>query len=176
VLLSQAAAREQLRAERDRFEREARTDELTGLANRVAWSEALARETGRRARYGHPVVVLSVDVDRLKETNDRYGHTAGDELLVAAAAILRRNLRETDVIARVGGDEFAALLPETDGAEMERLLERMQAACDAWTGSMDDLRLSLSIGWAAPDPFEDLDGAIRTADERMYRAKRAASV
>ena len=177
VLLSQAAAREELRAERDRFEREARTDDLTGLANRVAWSEAVAAETFRRGRYGHPVAVMSMDVDGLKEANDRYGHSAGDELLVATATILRRILRETDVIARVGGDEFGALLPETDVSTMDRITDRVRAACEDWRGSMVDLRLSLSIGWATPDPEdEDLAAALRTADERMYRAKREASV
>ena len=176
VLLSQAAAREQLSAERDRFERQARTDDLTGLANRVAWSEALSHEAGRRERYGHPVVVMSMDVDVLKETNDRYGHSAGDELLVAASTILQHHLRATDIIARIGGDEFGVLMPETDGSNTDELVDRIQAACAAWRGSMDDLRLSLSIGWASPSPEEDLDAALRSADERMYRAKRAASV
>jgi diguanylate cyclase (GGDEF)-like protein len=177
VLLSQAAAREELSAERDRFEREARTDDLTGLANRVAWSEAVSAETFRRGRYGHPLVVMSMDVDGLKEANDRYGHSAGDELLVATATILRRILRETDVIARVGGDEFGALLPETTGSTMDRITDRVRAACEEWRGSMDDLRLSLSIGWASPQPEdEDLAAALQTADELMYRAKREFSV
>lgn len=176
VLLSQAAAREQLSAERDRFERQARTDDLTGLANRVAWSEALRYEAGRRERYGHPVVVMSMDVDGLKDTNDRSGHSAGDELLVAASTILQKHLRATDVIARIGGDEFGVLMSETDGSNTDELVARIQAACAAWRGSTDDLRLSLSIGWASPGPEEDLDAALRSADERMYRAKRAASV
>lgn len=174
VLLSQAAAREQLRAERDLFERQARTDVLTGLGNRGAWSDALEAEASRRSRYGRPIVVMTVDVDGLKRTNDRFGHGGGDELLVAAASILRANLRDADVVARIGGDEFGILLPETDADVMPALVARIQAACAAWRGSDPELRLSLSIGWAVPNESEELHDALRTADERMYLAKREA--
>ncbi len=121
VLLSQALAREELARERDQFAREARTDELTGLANRVAWTEALDQERPRRSRYRRPVVVMSVDVDGLKQANDRFGHDAGDELLRGVAGILRRNLRDADVVARIGGDEFGVLLPETQPDAMPTL-------------------------------------------------------
>lgn len=173
VLLGHAAAREELSAERDRFAREARTDELTGLANRIAWAEALEAERLRRSRYRRPVVVMSVDVDGLKGVNDRFGHEGGDELLRAAAGILRSTLRETDMAARIGGDEFGVLLPETGPEVAEPLVSRMDTACEAWhSDSYPDLRLSLSIGWAAPEPFGDLNEAMRTADQRMYEAKR----
>jgi diguanylate cyclase (GGDEF)-like protein len=174
VLLSQAVGREELAAERDQFAREARTDELTGLANRVAWTEALDKERPRRSRYRRPVVVMSVDVDGLKQANDRFGHDAGDELLRGVAGILRRNLRDADVVARIGGDEFGVLLPETQPDAMPPLVERLQIACAAWRGTNPDLRLSVSIGWAAPEPFGDLREALRTADDRMYLAKRGA--
>jgi diguanylate cyclase (GGDEF)-like protein len=174
VLLSQASAREQLRAERDLFARQARTDALTGVGNRVAWSDALETEAARRSRYGRPVVVMTVDVDGLKRTNDRFGHQGGDELLVHAAAILRSNLRDSDVVARIGGDEFGILLPETEPAAMPALVARIQRACAGWRGSDAELRLSLSVGWAVPDEGADLRDALRTADERMYLAKREA--
>ena len=174
VLLSQALAREELAAERDRFAREARTDELTGLANRVAWTEALEQERPRRSRYRRPVVVMSIDVDGLKQANDRYGHDAGDELLRGVAGILQRNLRDADVVARIGGDEFGVLLPETQPDAMPALVERLTVACAAWRGTNADLRLSVSIGWAAPEPFGDLREALRAADDRMYLAKRGA--
>jgi diguanylate cyclase (GGDEF)-like protein len=173
VLLGQASAREELAAERDRFAREARTDDLTGLANRIAWTEALARERKRRARYRRSVVLMSIDVDRLKEVNDRFGHDAGDELLTGAASVLVESLRDTDLVARIGGDEFGVLLPETAPEAMGPVLDRIRAACDAWRGSNPDLRLSLSIGWATPEPFGDLREALRTADGRMYESKRA---
>lgn len=174
VLLSQAVGREELSRERDRFAVEARTDELTGLGNRVAWTEALDRERPRRARYRRPVVVMSVDVDGLKQANDRFGHDAGDELLRGLAGILRRNLRDADVVARIGGDEFGVLMPETQPDAMPALVERIKVACAAWRGTKPDLRLSVSIGWAAPEPFGDLREALRTADDRMYLAKRGA--
>lgn len=171
VLLSQAVIREQLTAERDEFARLAHTDPLTGVPNRVAWQEALAAEQQRRARYRRPTVVMSVDVDRLKETNDRFGHEAGDELLVAAAGVLRNVLRETDMLARVGGDEFCVLMPETDASVMPAIVARIAEHCDAWRGSRADLRLSVSVGWAAPDAFGDLREALRAADERMYASR-----
>jgi diguanylate cyclase (GGDEF)-like protein len=174
VLLSQALAREELGRERDQFAREARTDELTGLANRVAWTEALDNERPRRSRYRRPVIVMSVDVDALKQANDRFGHDAGDELLRGVAGILRRNLRDADVVARIGGDEFGVLLPETQPDAMPALVERIQIACRAWRGTQPDLQLSVSIGWAAPEPFGDLREALRIADDRMYLAKRGA--
>jgi diguanylate cyclase (GGDEF)-like protein len=173
VLLSQALAREELSAERDRFAREARTDELTGLANRIAWTEALGGERKRRSRYRRPVVVMSIDMDRLKEVNDRFGHDAGDELLVAAATVLTRSLRDTDLVARIGGDEFGVLMPETTPEGVERAVQRIHAACAGWRGSQPDLRLSLSIGWASPEPFGDLREALRAADDRMYASKRS---
>jgi diguanylate cyclase (GGDEF)-like protein len=173
VLLSQAQAREELSAERDRFAHEARTDELTGLANRIAWAESLAGERKRRSRYRRPVVVMSIDVDRLKEVNDRFGHDTGDELLIAAANVLTRTLRDTDLVARVGGDEFGVLMPETTPGGVERAVQRIHAACRRWRGSQPDLRLSLSIGWATPEPFGDLREALRAADGRMYESKRS---
>ena len=173
VILGQAVAREQLAAERDRFAHEARTDPLTGLGNRVAWEEAVAAEQARRSRYRRPVVVMSVDVDGLKETNDRHGHEVGDELLVAAARTLRGSLRSTDLIARVGGDEFHVLLPETEADAMDEIVRRLAEDCATWRGSRLDLRLALSVGWAAPDPFGDLREALRAADGRMYAVKLA---
>lgn len=173
VLLGQAAGREELAAERDRFARESRTDDLTGLANRVAWTEALDSERKRRSRYRRPVVVMSIDVDRLKDVNDTHGHVAGDEMLRGAAEVLLASLRETDFVARIGGDEFGALLPETSAEATAPIIERIHAGCRAWRGSHEELRLSLSIGWAAPEPFGDLQEALRTADGRMYASKRA---
>ncbi len=174
VLLSQAIARDDLRTERDRFAHEARRDPLTGLPNRVAWNEALDGEATRRARYRRPVVVMSIDVDHLKDANDHYGHEAGDELLVATAQVLRHTLRNADMVARIGGDEFGVLLPETQGVAMETVVQRIEEACAAWRGSLSELRLSISVGWAAPEPFGDLRAALRTADGEMYRAKRGA--
>src|SRR5215208_5726716 len=88
-----------------------RVDSLTGLPSRAAWTEALEAERVRRARYRRPVVVMNVDIDGLKHTNQRFGREAGDEVLRGAAGVLRRNLRDADLVARIGEDEFGVLMP-----------------------------------------------------------------
>jgi len=169
-----AMAHEDLAAQRDYFAREARTDPLTGLGNRVAWDETLALEQARRDRHRRPVVMLAVDLDGLKGTNDSLGHAAGDELLVAAAGALRDAVRAGDVVTRVGGDEFAALLADADPAAAEAVRNRVMDACERWRGSRGTT-LRLSIGWAAPKPGETLHDAYCRADAAMYEAKRGAA-
>ena len=155
--------------------RNARVDALTGLPNREAWTEALEAERVRRARYRRPVVVMNVDIDGLKETNRRFGREAGDELLRGAAAVLRRNLRDADLVARIDEDEFGVLLPETYGDAMDGIVSRLYGAFALWRGTHGDLRLSVSIGWAAPEPFGDLLGAERAAsEERVQQAHERA--
>ncbi len=173
VLLAQASAREALSRERDAFALEARTDPLTGLGNRIAWDEAMRREDALFNRHGQPVALLSFDVDRLKETNDRFGHAAGDEILVGAAAILRSTVRGGDIIVRLGGDEFAALLPSTDANGVESLERRIAKESEVWRGTHADLRLSISIGSAAAAPGEPLRDAFHRADAALMEAKRA---
>lgn len=170
--LRQAIAHEELAAQRDRFALEARTDSLTGLGNRLMWEDALAIEQARWERHARPLVLLSVDLDDLKVTNDAHGHAAGDELLIAAAGILRRSLRGGDIVVRLGGDEFAALLPDTDASAVEVVRRRVDQACAAWRGSRPDVRLSVSVGWAVPQPGETLHAAFGRADTSMYDAKR----
>ncbi|MCV0403843.1 MAG: GGDEF domain-containing protein [Chloroflexi bacterium] len=173
ALLAQAAAREALARERDAYAREARTDPLTGLGNRIAWEEALRREEALFDRHGRPVALLSLDVDRLKETNDAFGHAAGDEILAGAADVLTSTLRATDLVARLGGDEFAALLPETDSAALQILEGRIAEASSAWRGANAELRLSISIGSAAATPGERLRDAFHRADAALMRSKGA---
>lgn len=167
-----AMAHEDLAAQRDRFALEARTDQLTGLGNRVAWEKTMSIEQARRTRHPRPCVLLALDLDRLKATNDSHGHAAGDELLAGTADILRAVLRSGDVIARVGGDEFAAFLPEADASAAEEVRARIVAGCSAWRGSLSELRLSVSIGWVAPADDETLHEAFARADAAMYVSKR----
>ncbi|HET7581767.1 MAG TPA: GGDEF domain-containing protein [Candidatus Limnocylindria bacterium] len=153
----------------------ARVDALTGLPNRVVWAEALETERVRRARYRRPVVVMNVDIDGLKETNQRFGRAAGDELLRGAAGVLRRNLRDADLVARIDDDEFGVMLVETYGDAMDSIVSRLYGAFAMWRGSYEDLRLSVSIGWAAPEPFGDLLEAQRAAsEERLQQATERA--
>jgi len=172
--LLQAIAHEELATQRDRFALEARTDPLTGLGNRVAWEDTLALEQARWERHHDPVVLISIDFDDLKATNDAYGHAVGDELLIGAADIMRRSLRGGDIIVRVGGDEFAALLPKADASAAAAVRRRVDSACDNWRGTQPDVRLSLSMGWAVPVPGETLRAAFGRADAAMYQAKRGA--
>lgn len=149
-----------------------RTDALTGLPNKVVWMEALETERVRRARYRRPVVVMNVDIDGLKQTNARFGREAGNELLRGAATMLRRNLRESDLVARIDEDEFGVLMPETYGDAMDAVVSRLYGAAALWrSGSYPELRLSVSIGWAAPEPFGDLRETQRAAsEERLQQA------
>lgn len=150
------------------------TDPGTGVGNRLAWSEALRTERLRRARYRRPVVLMSVRTGGLAAARRRLGPAAADELLVATATILRRNLRDADVVARVSSNEFGVMLPETIADAMDALVARLHGAAAAWRGTDPALRLSLSIGWAVPEPFGDLHAAQRLADQRMQSERRGA--
>ncbi len=129
TLLAAEAAGAIERAElMERLERAARTDDLTGLPNRRAWDEELLREVARSRRSGAPLCLALIDLDRFKEYNDTHGHQAGDRLLKVAASSWAGQLRDTDLLARYGGDEFALALPDCDLAEAEEMLERLRAA------------------------------------------------
>jgi diguanylate cyclase (GGDEF)-like protein len=158
----------------ERMARSARTDALTGLANRRAVGEHLARATARARRTGRPVSVLMIDLDGFKETNDRYGHRAGDRVLRSLAACMREALRGEDIYGRWGGDEFLVVLPDTDEAEAERAAERLRR--QAQTVDLSDLGLPdgvpMSIGTATATTMtaEDL---VQAADLALYRQKAA---
>jgi diguanylate cyclase (GGDEF)-like protein len=170
-LLAQAISREELAADRDRFAREARIDPLTGLDNRTAWGEVLAMEEARRSRYPRPVTIVSADVDNLKAVNDRYGHAAGDSIIRAAAEVLRRHARTADRVARVGGDEFLVLMPETDVDSAARYVSRVKSAIRRLRVS-EGPELALSLGAATAEDHEPLVATIGRADGAMYASKK----
>jgi diguanylate cyclase (GGDEF)-like protein len=172
-LLLQALSREALAEERDRFALQARTDPLTGLGNRAGWDHLLTNEENRRARYPEPVSVVSADLNGLKVINDRDGHEAGDRAIVAAANLLRTTARSVDHVARVGGDEFLVLLPETDADGAATFVNRLRQA--ALTTMCDGVCLSISLGAATCEPGEALRDTVRRADAAMYASKRAAA-
>ena len=154
--------------------RRARVDGLTGAFNRSGLGERAAVEFARAERERTPTSVIEVDVDRFKELNDSLGHPAGDEVLQAVARGLDGETRETDAVARVGGDEFAVLLPATAAAEAAAIAERLRAAVRREL-EQSGIPAAISVGVATtPGPpalsFEQLWAA---ADAAMYEAKRS---
>jgi diguanylate cyclase (GGDEF)-like protein len=175
-----ALEREQRRSselvlELDRISRE---DPLTGLANRRAWDEALARECARSTRHGDDFAVLLCDLDQLKEINDRLGHPVGDAVLRSLARLLAERVRRGDVVARIGGDEFAVLtlgcglLPATELAEELRRSVEAETTPAAGLGNV-----TISVGVAEWEGEDDLPETIMLrADRRLYTAKATRNV
>ena len=157
---------------RDLLMNAALTDELTGLKNRRAFDEALARELARRERSGGRMSVMVMDLSGFKAVNDAHGHAAGDRALVAVADALRASIRQTDVLSRWGGDEFAAVLIDTAGQEATDTADRVRQAVSAL--AVGGARLGIAIGAAtAPDDGVDAAELMALADRRMYAEKQA---
>ena len=154
---------------------EANTDPLTGGLNRRAWLHLAEREFQRWRRYGDIFSLIMLDIDRFKQINDTYGHGAGDIALATVAAALRDTLRKSDGVGRIGGDEFAILLPNTPIDDAGRLAERLRAnvaALQLEAGGGSALQVTLSIGVAAPQPVEQtLQVVLERADQGLYHAK-----
>lgn len=151
------------------------TDELTGLANRRAFDQALGRELGRVARKAGHTSVMMMDVRGFKRINDRFGHEAGDEALFLIARALEATLRITDLPARIGGDEFVALLVDTPSAEAALIADRVRRAVAGIT-IRPGVRLAIDIGLAsAPAEGDTASELLRAADERMYAEKLVAT-
>jgi diguanylate cyclase (GGDEF)-like protein len=151
---------------------DARRDALTGLANRLAWEEAIARAQVALDETATPASVIVLDVDGLKLANDSRGHEFGDEILRRTAALIRGAVREQDVVARVGGDEIAVLLPNVEETRCAEALTRVREAF-ASSGSLDGHRLSVALGHATATAGDLLAEAQREADARMYTEKSA---
>jgi diguanylate cyclase (GGDEF)-like protein len=151
------------------------TDDLTHLYNSRYLNQVLRRETKRASRSGRPLSLLFIDLDGFKAVNDTYGHLFGSRALVEAAAVIRSSARETDVVARFGGDEFALILPDTGGegafAVGERIRERL-AAHKFLSDDRLDLHLTASVGVATlPDVAASAEELVQAADKAMYRVK-----
>jgi diguanylate cyclase (GGDEF)-like protein len=156
------------------LEQLARRDALTGLPNRIALEEDLAREEARCRRFGTRAAVMLLDVVGLKAVNDRYGHLAGDELLRAVGRALRETARASDVAGRWGGDEFLAILPGTDFPGAQAFLGRVrQALREVRLPGGQVVSAELAEGVATRDEAGSLPAALETADQRLVARKQS---
>lgn len=153
---------------------QATTDELTGLANRRRFMEALTLELKRAERFGSPLALVLADLDDFKLVNDRFGHNVGDDVLRSVGDVFRRTLRDVDLPARLGGEEFAVLLPETDLEGAQELSERLRTAVSEL--ELEDaqgrpLHVTASFGIAVYPQSHSGDELLTAADTALYRAK-----
>jgi len=164
---------ERLHAVNTELSRLAFQDSLTGLYNLRYFHDHFDRELARAARYGNHFSLILLDLDEFKQVNDRHGHQAGDLVLQQIARVASLSLRDTDLLVRYGGEEFAVLLPQTDLAEAEVTAERLRrhiAACRCpWQGQ--ELQVTASIGLVHSSATADKNRLIQLADHAMYRAK-----
>ncbi len=151
----------------------ATTDSLTNLYNRRYFEQKFHEEIARSERYNHPISLMVLDIDFFKKVNDTYGHTAGDEVLKKLSQILLENLRNTDVAARLGGEEFAVLLPETDKEDMLQIAERLLQHIRQTEIQVDGHVLSItsSIGVITINKDFQMKEMLERADAALYRAK-----
>jgi len=149
-------------------------DFLTGLFNRRRFELELSREADRVARYNAPAAVLELDLDNFKDVNDAFGHKAGDDLLRGVAAALKHRTRQSDLLARVGGDEFAVLLPQTDADQAQIVADGIVKAMSRHVALLGDktIRITASAGLALFDGLSAIE-VLACADQAMYEAKQA---
>lgn len=180
-LLAERSANKQLKQEirtrqklEDELRRLAHTDHLTGLYNRRGFAELLQRELKNHRRSGAPLGLCMLDLDHFKRINDSMGHAAGDKLLITVAALLNQRLRETDVIGRIGGEEFMIALPNSNAQDTYLIAEQLRCTIEQYRFSreLSDVMLTVSIGTTQIDPISDtLESATARADKALYRGK-----
>jgi diguanylate cyclase (GGDEF)-like protein len=146
-------------------------DQLTGLYNRRSGEQRLAQEISRAQRHGRPLTVLLMDLDNLKQVNDKFGHAAGDLVINGFADRLQRAIRGSDLAVRLGGDEFMALLPECRADEVRHVLGRVEGLEVIYNG--EKIRCQFSRGWTDYKPGESPQDLLKRADDALYEYKRA---
>lgn len=160
---------------KEEFRKQANTDPLTGLYNRRYFTENAIREFKRAERNNQPLSVVSIDIDHFKEINDEYGHPVGDQVLIAVSKNLLPNLRSEDVLARIGGEEFSIVLPDTDIQQAEVIAERIRQQQDDiclegdWKGQIQ-VKVSAGVATKRADD-ENFDTLFSRADKALYSAK-----
>ncbi len=149
----------------ERAQKEAEMDWLPNIYNGKGWRKIIEAEELRCKSYGQLASVIILDLDNLKIVNDQQGHQAGDRLLQATAECLLKNIRQEDVVARFGGDEFGILILDLHESEVAKIVARIAEALEA-------NQIRASLGWAKRDPQSDLWETIKIADQRMYQQKQ----
>ena len=159
-----------LRVRAEKFHRLATIDPLTGLYSRRFAEQRLAAEAARSQRYGHPLTVISFDLNNFKKINDRYGHPAGDAVLKKFADRLNTAIRVSDFAVRMGGDEFLAILPECTLAQVQSLLNRIAQVEVEYEGTQ--IPVGFSHGCVGYEPGETPQRFLERADQLLYADKR----
>jgi diguanylate cyclase (GGDEF)-like protein len=159
------------------LQNQAHTDFLTGLANRRHFLELAELEVTRSIRYGSPLAAFMLDIDLFKKVNDTYGHKVGDLVLKRLSGIVLEALREVDVAGRFGGEEFAILLPETDGKQAVEVAERLRQLVESTPVILENglpLKFTVSIGISSFAGKEtNIDTLLNLADQALYKAKNS---
>lgn len=165
---------ERQREELQQSLREARTDALTGLPNRRAFDQEILRSIASRRRQKVSFSLMMLDIDHFKHVNDRHGHMVGDQVLKAFARRLSETFRDTDFVARIGGEEFAAILPRTPLHEALSIAERTRAeiARCHYSGGEIELQVTASVGLKEAGPEETDSELFKLVDAALYQAKR----
>ena len=152
--------------------RRADTDALTGVLNRMGFNEAMARELGRARRYQQPLSIAILDIDHFKKVNDEFGHPVGDQVLVRTAKLLSSCVRESDTVARWGGEEFAVIAPMTAEEGAASLAEKLRSIM-ATTHLGPKESVTASFGVAEFRADDTLESLLQRADAALYRAKQS---
>ena len=157
------------------LQRLATTDVLTGVNNRRQFLHLATTEISRSDRYQWPLSVLMVDIDHFKQVNDTYGHEIGDRTLAAVAEAMRKALRPESTLGRLGGEEFAVLLPQADRVAAKTAAERLRHAIEKLPIDLgkETIHVTVSIGISDVTPDENIDQALQRADQALYQAKKA---
>ncbi len=157
------------------FKHLSETDEMTGLMNRRSFTKVIASEHIKSVRYKHAYAILMIDADGLKMINDEHGHEAGDKMITTLAKTIEACMRETDSLARYGGDEFIVLLPETSKFQAKDAGERIRKAVENTSFDMDGnlIKATISIGVSSyPEDADNFESALIKADRALYNSKR----
>ena len=172
-LADQISALDKMETRTEEVYKIALLDPLTGLHNRRSGEQRLAEEVSRSQRHGRPLTIVSLDLNKLKEINDKFGHAAGDEVIKCFAGRISKAVRGSDLAIRLGGDEFLLLLPECKPEDVQLVLGRLSGMKIDVAGQ--SIPLAFSAGWTNYMPGESAEELLKRADDALYLNKRLGS-